>query len=188
MRLAAFISQVTEPMVLVAVIVVLGAWQHGIRGISFVSFMVYVGLLFLASLGLRIFAVHKLKTNWDISDREKRVKSLVPFVGICAVFFSCIFFWRNSGLIQFGMTLIFWMVGFVLITLRTKISGHLAILTLVLGYATSWYGYMFLPAVVILPFVAWSRLVLKRHTMIEVIGGILYSFAFYMLIRFVGWA
>ncbi len=188
MRLASFISQLTEPMVLVTALVVSGAWQRGLRGIPFVSFVMYVGLFFLASLGLRIFAVRRLKTNWDISDREKRVKSLVPFVGICAVFFLCMLFWRNGGLIQFGMTLILWMVGFVLITLRTKISGHLAILTLTLGYAASWYGYMVLPAFGILPFVAWSRLVLKRHTMIEVIGGIMYSLAFLMLIRFAGWA
>lgn len=186
MRLAAFISLVTEPMVLVAVLVVLGAWQSGIRGAPFFSFVVYVGLFFLASLWLRFFAVRTLKTNWDISDREKRVKSLVPFVGICVVFFSCMLFWRNSTLIQFGMMLIVWMVGFVLITLRTKISGHLAILTLTLGYAASWYGYIFLPAFVIVPLVAWSRLRLKRHTVIEVIGGFLYSLIFLIFIRYIG--
>lgn len=187
MRLAAFISFVTEPMVLVAALVVAGAWQKGLRGIPFISFIVYVGLFFLVTLGLRMFAVRKLKTNWDISDREKRVKSLIPFVGICALFFSCIIFWRNGGLVQFGIMLILWMAGFVLITLRTKISGHLSILTLVLGYLTSWYGYVFIPAFGILPFVAWSRLVLKRHTMTEVIGGIMYSFIFLIFIRSVGW-
>lgn len=186
MPLASFISLVTEPMILVAVFVVTGAWHSGLREASFFSFVIYVGLFFLASLGLRLFAVHTLKTNWDISDREKRVKSLVPFVGICAVFFLCMFFWHNNVLIQFGITLILWMVGFVLITLRTKISGHLAILTLALGYAVSWYGYVSLPAFVIIPFVAWSRLVLKRHTPIEVIGGILYSGAFHMLLRVIG--
>lgn len=178
MQIASWISKLSEPMVLVVGLMTLGAWQQGIRGMPFLYFAAYVVFFFLASLGLRVLAVRKLQTNWDISDREKRVKSLIPFLGICAVFFSCILFWRNAGLTHFGTGLVAWLVGFALITLRTKISGHMAVLTLVLGYLIIWFGAYWQFGLILLPLVAWSRLVLKRHTVVEVIGGVLYSAVF----------
>lgn len=172
-------------MILVVGLMVLGAYQQGLRGASFNYFVAYILFFFLASFGLRMFAMKKLNTNWDISDREKRIKSLVPFLGLCAVIFSCLLFWRNPGLTRFGIGLLVWLVGFSLITTRTKISGHMSILTLTLGYMIMWYGAYWWLSLVFLPFVAWSRLVLKRHTMIEVIGGVLYSLVFLLTLRIV---
>lgn len=178
MQIASWISKLSEPMVLVVGLLTAGAWQHGVRGTPFFLFVSYVFFFFLMSLVLRMYAVKKLDTNWDLSDRKKRVQSFVPFFGICAVFFSCILFWQNSGLTGFGLGLLGWLLGFALITLRTKISGHMAILTLTLGYFILWFGAYWLPVLFFLPLVGWSRLVLKRHTLIEVIGGILYSSVF----------
>lgn len=171
-------------MAAVVVLLITGAWQAGIRGTAFISFVSYVGLFFLASWWLRLYAMKKLDTNWDISDRAKRVKSLVPFLGICAVFFGCMLLWGNAALVRFGMTLVIWILGFVLITLRTKISGHLGVLTLTLGFLIIWFGAIWLPGLLLLPVVGWSRLVLRRHTMTEVIGGILYSLIFHFLLLY----
>lgn len=183
MQIAAWISKLTEPMVLVVGLMLLGAWQQNLRGMPFLYFALYVILFFIASLGLRMFAVKKLQTNWDISDREKRVKSFVPFLGICAVFFACILFWQNLGLIHFGMSLVVWLLGFALITLRTKISGHMVVLTVALGFVIMWFGAYWWVSLISLPLVAWSRLVLKRHTLIEVIGGVLYSVVFLLVLQ-----
>lgn len=185
MQIASWISKLTEPMVLVVGLMTLGAWQQGLRGMPFLYFVVYIVFFFLGSLALRILAVKKLQTNWDISDREKRVKSLVPFLGICAVFFSCILFWNNAGLTHFGIGLVTWLLGFALITLRTKISGHMAVLTLLFGYMIIWFGAYWWLSLVLFPFVAWSRLILKRHTIIEVIGGVLYSVVFLLALQVV---
>jgi len=172
-------------MAAVVILLIAGAWQAGLRDAAFISFICYVGLFFLASWGLRLYAMKKLDTNWDISDRAKRVKSLVPFLGICAVFFGCMLLWGNGTLTRFGIALVVWILGFVLITLRTKISGHLGVLTLTLGFLTLWFGALWLPSLILLPIVGWSRLVLKRHTMTEVIGGVLYSVIFLLILRFV---
>lgn len=185
MQIASWISKLSEPMILVVGLMVLGAYQQGIRGASFNYFVAYIMFFFLASFGLRMFAMKKLNTNWDISDREKRIKSLVPFLGLCAVIFSCLLFWRNPGLTRFGIGLLVWLVGFSLITTRTKISGHMSILTLVLGYMIMWFGAYWWVSLISLPFVAWSRLVLKRHTIIEVIGGVLYSLVFLLMLRMI---
>jgi membrane-associated phospholipid phosphatase len=157
MQIASWVSKLSEPMVLVIGLLMAGAWRYGVRGLPFFLFSCYV--LFL-------------------SDRKKRVQSFIPFFGICAVFFSCMLVWQNSGLTGFGVGLLGWLLGFALITLRTKISGHMAILTLTLGYCILWFGAYWLIGLIFLPLVAWSRLVLKRHTLVEVIGGILYSSVF----------
>jgi membrane-associated phospholipid phosphatase len=177
-NIASWVSKLSEPMVLVIGLLMAGAWRYGVRGLPFFLFSCYVLFFFLVSLFLRMYAVKKLDTNWDLSDRKKRVQSFIPFFGICAVFFSCMLVWQNSGLTGFGVGLLGWLLGFALITLRTKISGHMAILTLTLGYCIVWFGAYWLTGLIFLPLVAWSRLVLKRHTLVEVIGGILYSSVF----------
>lgn len=181
MQIASLISTLTEPMVLVMFLMGVGAWQAGLRDSALVSFLIYIGVFSLASLILRRLAMKRLDVNWDISDRSKRVKSLIPFLGICAVFFSVIFMWGNNALSDFGISLIVWLAGFSLITLRTKISGHMAVYMLTFGYMIIWFGAVWWLFLLALPLVAWSRLVLKRHTLYEVIGGTLYSIFFLLI-------
>jgi len=147
--------------------------------------VVYLLIVSIVLWIARIYAVKILRTNWDISDRAKRVQSLIPLIGICIGFLLGLLLWDNQGLIRFGSMLLLWLVGFSLITLKTKISGHMAVLTFSVGLLLYWYGLVALPLMALLPMVGWSRLVLKRHTMIEVIGGTLYSTIFLFLLSLV---
>lgn len=182
MRFASFISSLTEPMVLVSVVMLLGGWQVGLRGLAWVYYVMYLLIISAVLWVARIYAVKFLRTNWDISDRPKRVQSLIPLIAISIGFLLGLLLWNNQGLIRFGSMLLLWLVGFSLITFKTKISGHMAVLTLTSGLLLYWYGVFAMPLVVLLPFVGWSRLVLKRHTVVEVIGGVLYSAMFLLLL------
>jgi len=77
-----------------------------------------------------------------------------------------------------------WFIGDIAITSKIKISGHIQILVLTIGYMIAWYGAAMIPLLVLIPFVGWSRLVLKRHTLVEVIGGVLYSGIFVYAVNF----
>jgi|GEM_PF-643865 membrane-associated phospholipid phosphatase len=185
MRFASFISSFTEPMILISLVMLLGGWHAGLRGLGWLYYVVYLLIVSIVLWIARIYAVKILRTNWDISDRAKRVQSLIPLIGICIGFLLGLLLWDNQGLIRFGSMLLLWLVGFSLITLKTKISGHMAVLTFSVGLLLYWYGLVALPLMALLPMVGWSRLVLKRHTMIEVIGGTLYSTIFLFLLSLV---
>ncbi|MCL4199921.1 hypothetical protein KJZ67_01090 [Patescibacteria group bacterium] len=184
-RIAQCISVMTEPMVLVSVVMLLGGWQVGLRGTSWMYYVAY--LLFISAVVwiARIYAVQTLRTNWDISDRPKRVQSLIPLIAVNIGVLVGLLLWNNQGLIRFGSMLLLWLVGFSLITFKTKISGHMAVLVLATGFLLYWFGVVAFPLVFLLPIVGWSRLVLKRHTLIEVIGGTLYSAIFFLLSVFI---
>lgn len=178
MQIASLISYLTEPMIVAMGIVLLGGWHAGLRDNAFNTFSVAVVGCSVFIWVLRVLAVHRLRTNWDMSDRKKRVRSLLPLIGICVVFYALISSIGNGELARFGGWLFAWLIGFFLITLKTKISGHMAVLTLFVGLIWLWYGASYAALILALPAVSWSRLTLKRHTPVEVIGGTLYSLVF----------
>lgn len=175
MNVPLFISTLFEPMIVLFVLAVLGGIRAGLAGIDLISYIAYLLAMTGATWYLRVRFMRSLRTNWDVSDRVKRVRLLVLLLAFFFLVFLSILLWKNYLLTQvFGLFLV-WLIGFFLITLRIKISGHMGLLTLALGMILGWYGIAWLPIVLVLPLVAWSRLVLKRHTMREVIGGVCYS-------------
>lgn len=185
MQFASLVSQFTEPMIIVMLLVVLSGWQAGLRGMEFVWFITYLVLISLAVWIARLRLVKSLHTNWDVSDRPKRVRLLILLLGFSVVVFSSFFLFQNARLVGMSAQFFLWLLGFFLITLRTKISGHLAVFTLGVGYLMNWYGLLVMPLVFLLPLVGWSRLILKRHTLIEVVGGIAYSVTFLLVAHWI---
>ena len=71
-------------------------------------------------------------------------------------------------------------------TLWWKISIHASSLAGAATMLTALYGVMMLPAFLLLPLVDWSRVVLGRHTIAQVVVGSLVSMALatlFILIR-----
>jgi membrane-associated phospholipid phosphatase len=176
---ASFISSMTEPMAIFMLLALMGGWHVGLRNASYVWYVSYLLILSVAIWVARLRFMKTLHTNWDVSSRPKRVRLLLLLLGFSVLFFSSLWFFGSMALMKLSGTFFLWLLGFFLITLKVKISGHMAVLTLLLGYTTTWYGVMLLPSLLLLPIVGWSRVVLKRHTMGEVIGGFLYSVIFY---------
>lgn len=156
----------------------IGAWQCGLRGISYILFISYAAFMSGIVVFVRLRVMSSLKTNWDISDRKKRVQASIIFLVISVVASTALLFWHNAALLRLAGEVIVWYALFALVTTKVKISGHLGVVTLVIGYLCVWYGWIAAPLFVVLPLVAWSRLMLKRHTPKEVVGGTLYSILF----------
>ncbi len=172
---AGFVSRLTEPMTVLILLAVGGAWHAGMSGFPYLLFIVY-----LAGIGVAVWFARKrtmktLQTNWDVSDRRKRIRLLVLLLVFAVFLFLTILAWGNAGLIRLGIGFLLWLVGFFLITLRTKISGHVSVLMFSAGYLTAWYGIPGALMFLLVPPVAWSRLLLKRHTPVEVIGAAVYT-------------
>lgn len=164
---ASLVSTITEPMLLITGIALAVGWQAGLRGSTYGWYVLYLLGITLIIWRARIYFSKSMRTNWDVSDRIKRVRLLILLLGFSVLIWLSLFMFRVGALSRFMLGLFIWLLGFFLITLKTKISGHIAVATL----AVFWFW----PMAVVLPLVGWSRLVLKRHTPIEVIGGFLYS-------------
>lgn len=175
MNFASLISTTTEPMLLAMIVGFIGGWQTGLRGYIYIWYVLYLLGLSLVIWVARLRFMHSMHTNWDVSSRPKRVRLLIFLLGFSAFIFLSIFVFHTPALTRFVFGLLLWLLGFFLITLKTKISGHMAVATLIVGW--------FWPIIFLLPLIGWSRIVLKRHTVGEVIGGFLYTLLWLSLVQ-----
>lgn len=180
MILAKIISRVFEPMVVLTIIVLLGGLRSGLTGNSLICYC-----LLLVSLILLVFLYRlKLKkggVNWDVSERKKRIKPLLLLILVLVAVFWLMGKFNNLFLTGEFFPILIWTVGFFLITLVYKISGHVSVLTLVCTLVIRWYGPGFWPVYLTIPLLAWSRVKLKAHSVGQVIAGFLYSYLFQIL-------
>ena len=181
MKFSAVVSAATEPMVVCMILAFVAGIRTGLSGFGLWSYVAYLLLIFAAVGFARLNFMKSMRTNWDVSNRRKRVRLLILLVAFALVFFVSLLLWKNIALSRWSGFLFLWLLGFFFITLRVKISGHIAVLTLAIGNFIIWYGTPMWFLIALLPLVGWSRLVLKRHTPTEIVGGFLYSALFILL-------
>jgi membrane-associated phospholipid phosphatase len=179
--LARIISEITEPMVIFLAIALIGAWHVHLRGIAFGTYALYIVAVGVLVAAARVRMMKVMHTNWDISNRPKRVKLLCMLLIFSFLLYWSSMLWHSAALTNFFSLFLLWLFGFFLITLKTKISGHLAVLVFSIGLLVSWYELSLWVLAVIVPLVGWSRVKLKRHTVWEVIGGTAYSLGVVMI-------
>lgn len=175
MSILLLISWVFEPMIVLFVLCMLAGWHYGLTGWAMGTYVAYVSV-FTVIIGLtRYILAKRAKTNWDLSDRKKRIVPLFVMAGIFCANLLVINLFGNEGLVRyFGMWLVS-IIGFSVLTLLIKISGHLSVLTMATATMIAWYGIWTAPVLIIIPLVSWSRIALGRHTPVEVVGGIVYA-------------
>ena len=71
-----------------------------------------------------------------------------------------------------------WFLGFYLITLFWKISGHSGVATLGAFFVIQLFGLAWWPVFLAIPLVSWARVVRRDHTVGQVIAGVGYSIVF----------
>jgi membrane-associated phospholipid phosphatase len=185
MNFASLISRIFDPFIGFTFLFFLSAIRSGIAGWDLVTLMSILFITMILPPALLLFWAVKTKriSNWDISDRSQRVRALL----VLGVFLFCDYFimqFLGTPLMkQLFVFLINIFFGFFLITLRFKLSGHMATATLILLFLFHWYGWIMVPLFFLLPLLAWSRITLKRHTVGEVVGGFLYSLVIFFIAR-----
>ncbi len=130
-------------------------------------------LLFPLVLLLYLKLTKKI-SDWDITNRRQRpvffslvvVSYLASLAFVFLLTGSSAYFWvKLCILLIMGLA--------TAITCFWKISVHLSLNTLLVILALWFGGWYFWPLILLLPLVAWSRRVLHKHTLGQILGGIL---------------
>jgi membrane-associated phospholipid phosphatase len=171
-KIATFISKIFEPMILIPLAFILYATH---AGVPFAETL----LLFVTVLGpiagYRVWMQKKQGIDWDIKDRAKRGKPFMKLI-IFSILINIGIWILEPRLLSLCLLFLIWTIGFYFITTRyTKISGHVGGDALATGLLIQSFGWRYWPVLLIVPIVAWSRVVRKDHTLAQVIAGAVYS-------------
>ncbi|PKP58637.1 MAG: phosphoesterase PA-phosphatase [Candidatus Altiarchaeales archaeon HGW-Altiarchaeales-2] len=181
---AEFISKITmAPLLAIPAFFILNfVFLHGLdtnfAGIEFIC-LLFGTILPIASM---IIAVELKKrknenTEYDLPNKEDRV---IPYILAIISYLTgtIILYFFNAPLLTIGLMFCYFsntLLAF-LINFFWKISAHSIGVT---GPATALvfaFGYIGFIYALILPFVMWSRIYLKKHTLLQVITGALLGF------------
>lgn len=187
-RLATIISRIFDPTWIVpAMLAVAVVWSiaNGLR------WRFILLLLFLDGLVPFLYFLHLLRTreisDWDTTDRRERYQLYSFTVAVHAV--GVILAAVMGKIILAKILFSFWIlsVAFTLITFVWKISLHAGVLAAAatfvhyaLGPSWAWLWVLLLP-------VSWARVVMKKHTWLQVVAGtILASVLLLAMFSFLG--
>jgi len=177
------ISRIFDPFIVLSGLCFLALVRDGVSGWDLVGTALGISTFLFVPLIILLWWAVKTKRvrNWDLSNRKERVRALLilfPFLLLDAVFIRYVGTPTMTSLFFYWVILFF---GFYFVTLRVKISGHMIGTTTLCCFVISWFGWRWWPIVAVLPILAWSRLALKRHTVGEVIGGVLYALVIFVI-------
>ncbi len=175
MNLAKFLSNFLGPQVWLPGVLVASMFKTGLN--SGQVLILFPILLFFQILvpfaGPFLAARMGMVQDFDVPDRQERpffmVVALITY--LIALFFARIF--GSPLLFKINLALFILTAVIFLITLLWKVSVHMATVTastIVLNYL---FGYSLPMLYLAIPLVFWARLKLKRHTVWQLVGGIL---------------
>ena len=186
-QIALIISSVFEPMILVYGIAILGGLRAGLSGNFWNSYFWSISMVMGAVAVIRLYFKKRDKTNWDISDRKKRIVPLAILLALIGIIYITMLQIANPQIATLFGAFFIWVAGFFVLTFRVKLSGHVAVLTWFVCNLVAWFGTIMIPTIILIPLLAWSRLALKRHVLSEVVIGFLYSIlVFFVSSRIIG--
>lgn len=185
---AGAIALVTHPVVIgtFGLLTIVDGTTGSLREELFYIVLLTILTFFPAALYLFLFFKGNVAEMLELIDREAR---LIPYILMIAGALGAIFVLDYLGAPRsiFIMTLVLLINEVVLGTINfwTKVSIHTATATftaLTLGYLASpyWYSLLFL-----LPLIAWARVVRKRHTVKQVVGGVVFASAITGIVLFI---
>jgi len=173
-RIARHVSNILAPATISLPFILLVAFyqaQDKLSALLFACitlFFLSVGPLLYIIIGVRL----GILSDIDVSRRSQRVG---PFIfGIISATIGWIILSLTDGprnLQTVMIITVFSGIIMMVITLWWKISMHASSLGGVATVLTVLYGAVMLPLFVLLIFVSWSRVVLRRHTIPQVIAG-----------------
>ncbi len=176
--LSKIITQIFNYAPWVTMILVVGAFKTHLTTVQFrqvLPVVLFLDLIVPSLIYLFLIKTGKI-TDGSLVRREDRILlfGLSSIFALLATLFSFLF----ANDLFFKLHLLFFIVGFTtfLITLFYKISGHMIINTSFIFILNFLFGWNLLFAFLIVPLVAFARLYLKAHTLIEILTGVFVGF------------
>lgn len=185
--LAQLVSVLLNPFVIfltVPYVVVYAESKDSIYSLKWSGF----SLLFFTLVGL--FLLYGVKrgffSDFDVSKRPQRAL-LYLYVGLISFVYLITVVFLNGPQILL-ITVISTLLGiFVasIINMRVKASIHIATLSSYVLSLSILYDKLFLAGLLLVPLLGWSRIILKKHTLSEVITGFLLGLSLALMVYFV---
>jgi membrane-associated phospholipid phosphatase len=177
-RFARIVSTILAPVTISLPFVVLVAFYHTRDQLAAIVYA-FIALFFL-SIGPLIYVVIGVRTgklsDLDISRRSERAG---PFLfGIISTSIGLLVLSLVLGPKDLQTALILTTISAVILMVTTlwwKISIHASTMAGAATMLTVLYGMALLPLFLLLVLVSWSRVVLRRHTVAQVVAGSLLS-------------
>ncbi len=171
-RLARAVSNVFSPVV----IAVLVLWLVG-DAVGTLTGWLWLGLYLLVGVGVPTAYVAWLAktgrvTDFDLRRRDQRLKPFMLSLACMLLVWAVLWLGQAPAAIHMLVT-----VGLVqglalfVVTLAWKISLHTAGVATFAALACVIHGVLAVPLLGLIPLVAWSRVCLRRHTLMQTICG-----------------
>lgn len=190
-RIARHVSNILAPAPISVPLVLLVALY---RASSIASALAYTGItLFFLSIGPFAYILIGVRlgklSDVDVSKRTERVGPFIfGLISVCLGWFALVLVHGPTTLINTVIITAISGLIMMIITLWWKISLHSASLGAAATILTVLYGAVMLPVFALLVLVSWSRVVLRRHTLGQVIAGSLLSIALAAtMLKLFGW-
>ncbi|MBI5356069.1 hypothetical protein HZB78_00455 [Candidatus Collierbacteria bacterium] len=170
--LAVFISRLFDPAWMIPGMLAAAAGWSLLNGLRW-RFIVI--LLLIDGLIPFLYFVHLLSTkeisDWDTTKREQRIK-LYAFTLVCHST-GVIMAWLLGKIMLAKILLIFLVLAavFTLITLIWKISIHTGVVSAAVIFLSFLFGRNWLWLFLIVALVAWARITMKKHTLLQAVAG-----------------
>lgn len=176
-RIAGWITEVFQPPVVVSVQLLVspltqpgfpGTMAYGALAALFVCVIPLLLLLVLVRLGK--------VTDHHVSDRKQRAPVLLMALGSIVAGLLVL---EAAGAPESVVAMVLAVVGGVVVLAGVspfwKISGHAAAISSSAVIAVMMLGQAWLPLLLLIPAVGWSRVVLRAHTVAQVVAGSLFG-------------
>lgn len=179
-NIATTISHIFDPMVSMTFAFILISLRVGLT--MWQAFL-WLTIVMVPPTVLRLWAKKMHGLDWDITERSRRFVPLAALLGLIVIDIFLLRFFGPAELLPLLRLFLVWAIGFFLMTLVTKISGHAAGNALTSGLVIVWYGWGWWPLLLTVPLVGWARVVRRDHTVSQVILGALYSWTLVLIMN-----
>jgi len=172
--LAKKISLILAPLVVVIPATFVVSY-FGTRNIVLSLEWMLVSLVFILLLmaPLVIFVKKGHFSDLDVSVQKQRPwLFLIEFIFTLAYFSVMYFFHAPKELFLGIITIFVLLIVFGIVNKFIKASGHLGMLSAIVMLFVFMGGWVYLPGFVLIPILAWSRIRLKKHSLQEVLAGV----------------
>lgn len=173
--LAKIISYALAPLVIVIPATFMVTY-FGTKNVflSFEWMVVSLAFILILMAPLVFFVKKGQFANLDVSVQQQRpLLFFIEFV-FALVYFSVLYFFHAPKELFIGIITIFALLAvFGIVNKFIKASGHIGMLAAIITLFVFKGGPIFLLGFVLVPIMAWSRLKLKRHSLNEVIAGLI---------------
>ena len=171
-KIAKLISTLFSPPLLIIVGLALAATSIGtVPAWLWAGF--YVIFAVLLPCGYIIWEIRRGNiTDFHMKIREQRTKPLLLSL-ICSII-AAVGMWIGNApqmYLIFGAVGVLQMALIFFITLKWKISGHSTAVSAFSVFVVALFGQMAAPILLSIPLVAWARVRLDRHEMLQTVAG-----------------